>query len=151
MAATGHDSTASSVVGSSAVNSLSDGVHLWAPYSPSRERGKSNASLHVSFIQVSANFSLQTKGTEVPRDRLSRHSPVVTLRTNFEGQGPLGDVGRLEKGGGAPASVKARLATAKALDDSISASEGAAARSSLSGLHPLHGQYVATGKGGLYL
>lgn len=103
------------------------------------------------FIQVSANFSLQTKGTEVPRDRLSRHSPVVTLRTNFEGQGPVDDVGRLEKGGRAPAGVKARLATAKALDYSISASEGAASRSSSSGLHPLHGQYVATGKGGLYI
>lgn len=96
-------------------------------------------------MQVSANFSLQMKGTEVPRDRLSRHSPVVTMQTNFEGQGPLHDARCPEKSGpAATASVKARLATAKALDGSISGS-------SLSGLHPLHGQYVATGEGSLYL
>ena len=109
--------------------------------------GLSVVPIMASFAQVSAKFSLQTKGTEVPRDRLSRHSPVVTLQTNFEGQGPLHDARCPEKNGGAAASVKARLATAKALDGSISGS----APSSLSGLRPLHGQYVATGTGSLYL
>ena len=102
-------------------------------------------------LQAYANFSLQTKGTEVPREKLSRHSPVVTLRTNFGGQGPLDDYKFREKGGGAPTTVKARLASAKALDDSISASAGVGSKSSLSGGHRLHGQYVATGKGALYL
>lgn len=102
-------------------------------------------------LQVSANFSLQTKGAEVPRDKLSRHSAVVTLQTNFAGQGPLGDETCLDKGGRAPTGVKARLASAKALDDSISASAGVGLRSSLSEMHRLHGQYVATGKGAQYL
>lgn len=102
-------------------------------------------------LQVYANFSLQTKGTEVPRDKLSRHSPVVTLQTNFDGQGPLGGERCLDKGGGAHTSVKARLASAKALDDSISATAGVGPQPSLSGLHPLYGQYVATGKGASYI
>eukprot|EP00903_Cladosiphon_okamuranus_P014179 g13176.t1 len=113
--------------------------------------------------EVYANFSLQTKGTEVPREKLSRHSPVVTLQTNFGGQGPVDDERypknkkekskSNKKGGGVPTSVsvKARLASAKALDDSISASVGVGPQSSLSGVHHLHGQYMATGKGALYL
>ncbi|CAN0148686.1 unnamed protein product [Ectocarpus sp. 12 AP-2014] len=97
--------------------------------------------------EASAKFSLQTKGTEVPRDRLSRHSPVVTLRTIFDGQGPLGEGGWSEKRAGrSTTSMKARLATAKALDDSISASQSCS-----SGVRSLHGQYLATGKGGSYL
>lgn len=99
--------------------------------------------------EVSARFSLQTKGTEVPRDKQSRHSPVVTMRTHFEGQGPR-DEGRWPGKGGPPGSVKARLATAKALDSSISAA-GGPTHSSLSRVRPAHGQYVATGRGKLYL
>lgn len=105
---------------------------------------------HAS-LQVSANFSLQTKGTEVPRDKLSRHSPVVTMQTNSGGQGPVGDGRYLEKSGGAPTSVKARFASAKALDHSISASTGVGLRPSSSEVHRPHGQYVATGKGAHYL
>lgn len=99
--------------------------------------------------EVSARFSLQTKGTEVPRDKQSRHSPVATMRTHFEGQGPLGERRWLGKGG-PPGGVKARLATAKALDSSISAS-GGPNNSSLSKVRPAHGQYVTTGRGKLYL
>lgn len=87
----------------------------------------------------------------MPQEKLSRHSPVVTLQTNFGRQGPVGDERYLEKCGGAPTSMKARLASARALDDSISASAGVGLRSSLPGVHRLHGQYLATGKGGLYL
>lgn len=120
---------------------------LHPPARPSKQRGRRAAPR----LQVSANFSLQTKGTEVPREKLSRHSPVVTLQTNFGGQGPLGYERCLGKGRGAPTSVKARLASAKALDDSISTSAGVGLRSSLSEVHRLHGQYMATGKGGLYI
>lgn len=99
--------------------------------------------------EVSARFSLQTKGTEVPRDKQSRHSPVSTMRTHFEGQGPLGEGKWLGKGG-PPGGVKARLATAKALDSSISAAR-VANNSSLSTVRPAHGQYVTTGRGKLYI
>lgn len=99
--------------------------------------------------EVSARFSLQTKGTEVPRDKQSQHSPVVTMRTHFEGQGPLGE-GRWLGKGGPSGSVKARLATAKALDSSISAS-GGPTHSSAPRAGPAHGQYVTTGRGKLYL
>lgn len=99
--------------------------------------------------EVSARFSLQTKGTEVPRDKQSRHSPVITMRTHFEGQGPRGEERWLGKGG-PPGSVKARLATAKALDSSISAA-GGLTHSSLSRVGPAHGQHVTTGRGRLYL
>lgn len=103
-------------------------------------------------VQVSAEFSLQTKGTEVPRNKLSRHSPVVTLGTSFYGQGPLGQGGWVRKTGArAPATVKARLTMAKALDYSLSASEEAEFRSSSSVAHPLHGQFVAAGKGAMFL
>ena len=99
--------------------------------------------------EVSAQFSLQTKGTEVPRDKQSQHSPVVTMRTNFEGQGPL-DEGRWLGQGGPPRSVKARLATAKGPDSSITAA-GGPTHSSLSTVGPALGQYVTTGRGKLYL
>lgn len=98
--------------------------------------------------EIAAEFSLQTKGAEVPREKLSRHSPVVSFQTRFEGQGPLED-GTGSWHGGASASVKARLVTAKALDDSISASRETA-ESSLSRAR-LHGHFVSTGRGGLYL
>ncbi|CAM9581409.1 unnamed protein product [Hapterophycus canaliculatus] len=102
--------------------------------------------------EVYAEFSLQIKGTEVPRDRLSRHSPVVSLGTNFRGQGPLDEVGWSQKGGGrAQATVKTRLETAKALDDSLSVSEETKLHSSTSMAHPLNGQFLATGKGGTFL
>lgn len=99
--------------------------------------------------EVGAQFSLQTKGTEVPREKFSIHSPVVFLRTKFEGQGPLGEERGLGKGG-ASAKVRTRLNTAKELDDSITAGRETT-HSSMSGVHPLHGQYVATGRGRLYL
>lgn len=41
--------------------------------------------------EVDADFYLQTRGAEVPRDKLSRHSTVVTFRTNYSGQGTLED------------------------------------------------------------
>lgn len=98
--------------------------------------------------EAEAQFSLQSKGTEVPREKLSRHSPVVTLRTSFEGQGPLQE-GRGSGYIGASARVKARLASAKAPDGSVT--PPGTVHSSLSGVHCLHGQHVATGKGRLYL
>ena len=99
--------------------------------------------------EVSARFSLQTKGTEVPRDKQSRHSPVITIRTRFEGQGPRRE-GRWLGKGRPPGIVKARLATAKVLDSSISAA-GRPTHSSLSRVGPAHGQYDTTGRGKLYL
>lgn len=100
--------------------------------------------------ETSAEFSLQTKGTEVPREKRCKHSPVVTFRTKFGGRGPPVGYGGFSGQEGSQATLKARLATAKALDGSISSS-ASITKSSLSKVHLMHGQYVGTGKGRLYL
>lgn len=101
--------------------------------------------------EVSADFSLQTQGTEIPRVKLSMHSPVVTFSTRYEGQGPCLD-GREVGGGGviSPAILKTRLATARVLDDSISSAGISHARDAC-GIHPLHGQHTGIGQGRLFL
>lgn len=98
--------------------------------------------------ETGADFALQTRGTEIPREKPSRHSQVVNLRTSFDGQGPRGEVGELgniEK----TAGIKARLTTAKELDDSIA--EAGEMRVASCEIHRLHGQYVAAGRGRSYL
>lgn len=106
---------------------------------------------HVSPYEVGADFSLQTKGTEVPRGKLSQHSPVATYSTSYSGHGPcMADSRDVSGGARAPAILKSRLATAKALDHSIS-STAVTSSNCCSSAHSLHGQYTGTGEGGLYL
>lgn len=104
----------------------------------------------VFSYEVCAEFSLQTKGTEIPREKRSRHSPVVTFKTKFEGQGPPLGHGAFSRPEESQVNIKARLANAKALDDSIS-SNARMATSSPSRVHLMHGQHTAMGTGRLYL
>lgn len=102
--------------------------------------------------EVSADFSLQTKGTEVSREKLSQHSPVATYSTSYSGRGPCAPDSRDVAGGArAPATLKSRLATAKALDHSISSAVVTSSNSCPSLAHSLHGQYTGAGEGRLYL
>lgn len=100
--------------------------------------------------ETCAEFSLQTKGTEFPWEKRSRHSPVVTFKTNFGGQGPPLGHGAFVRPAVSKVNPKARLATAKALDDFISSS-ARMTNSPPSRVHLMHGQYTATGTGRLYL
>lgn len=100
--------------------------------------------------ETCAEFSLQTKGTELPREKRSRHSPVVTFKTKIGGQGPPLGHGAFVRPEGSQVNLKARLAATKALDDSISSSAGMT-DSPPSRVHLMHGQHTATGTGRLYL
>lgn len=88
-----------------------------------------------------------------PHSKCHRHSPLVTLSTCSRGQGPLDETREGGRGAcvGAPvAALKARLVTAKALDDFISAG-GVESRSLSAGINPQQGQCTGTGRGRLYL
>lgn len=103
----------------------------------------------TSPYEVDADFYLQTRGAEVPRDKLSRHSAVVTFRTNYSGQGPLEDGIRCAEERGSK-STKARLGSAELCDDSTT-STSVRSDPSTSELHALQRQYLGKGRGRLYL
>lgn len=103
----------------------------------------------ASPYEVDADFYLQTRGAEVLRDKLSRHSTVVTFRTNYSGQGPFED-GSMCGEERALKSTNARLGSAELLDDSTT-STSVRSDPSTSGLHALQRQYLGKGRGRLYL
>lgn len=102
--------------------------------------------------EVAVDFSLQTKGTEIPRDKLSRHSPVVTFRTIYSWHDRQDRTSRNEQRN-TEGNNRAENATVETSHASASSyEETSRSRITTSSMgNSQHGHYTGIGQGKVFL
>lgn len=106
---------------------------------------------HPLLPVASVDFSLQTKGTEVHREKLSKHSPVVSFQTASKTQALLGEESQQEASDLATHETLPGTGTLHQLPCS-SVCEASRQESSAQPKHsPVHEHYTGVGQGRLYL